>query len=332
VSPGRRLRSLVAAALVDSFGLSLGWTVFSLQVVHVHGLAALGACTAAMLVGVALSAPTAALLGARLDGRALLRVGTFALLLAGVPLPAVAVAVAATNVVAWTGYAGMRAEVAAADPRGAAMTWYMVAVAAIEAAGIATAALLPTGPGGTVAGGLLVAVVVLYGASLLPTWQVARDALVDRQHAGRGRPAAPRRAARRRRAGHAARLGPDPAGGRPGRQPARHQVGGRLGLGLRARQPAGTHLGGPVRAPGAAAVGHLAGVRRRHGRRLGGGTVAPRRAAGRAVPLRAVHERAGGRHGRPRGGGGRRPQGATAGSPPGSPRRRRCARSAAPPR
>jgi hypothetical protein len=41
----------------------------------------------------------------------------------------------------------MRAEVAAADPRGAAMTWYMVAVAAIEAAGTATAALLPTGPG-----------------------------------------------------------------------------------------------------------------------------------------------------------------------------------------
>jgi hypothetical protein len=196
VSPGRRLRRLVAAALVDSFGLSLGWTVFSLQVVHVHGLVALGACTAAMLVGVALSAPTASRLSARLDGRALLRataaveaalrVGTFALLLAGAPLPAVAVAVTATNVVAWTGYAGMRAEVAAADPRGAAMTWYMVAVAAIEAAGIATAALLPTGSGGTVAGGLLVAVVVLYGASLLPTWRVARDALVDRQQARAG--------------------------------------------------------------------------------------------------------------------------------------------------
>jgi hypothetical protein len=56
--------------------------------------------------------------------------------------------VAASNVVAWTGYAGMRAEVAAADPRGVAMTWYMVAVAAIEAAGTATAALLPTAPTG----------------------------------------------------------------------------------------------------------------------------------------------------------------------------------------
>ena len=153
-----RLRRLIATALVDSFGLSLGWTVFSLQITRSHGLAGLGLCNAAMLVGVALSAPVAARLSARLDGRELLRVtcvteaalriGTFALLLAGAPLAVVVVAVAASNVVAWTGYAGMRAEVAAADPRGSAMTWYMVAVAAIEAAGTATAALLPTGPGG----------------------------------------------------------------------------------------------------------------------------------------------------------------------------------------
>jgi hypothetical protein len=185
-----RLRRLIATALVDSFGLSLGWTVFSLHVVRGHGLAGLGLCNAAMLVGVALSAPVAARLSARLDGRALLRataaaeaalrVGTFALLLAGTPLAVVAAAVAASNVVAWTGYAGMRAEVAAADPRGAAMTWYMVAVAAIEAAGTATAALLPTGPGGLVSGGLLVAVVAGYGACLLPTWLVAGGATVGR--------------------------------------------------------------------------------------------------------------------------------------------------------
>jgi Pyridoxal-dependent decarboxylase, pyridoxal binding domain len=95
------------------------------------------------------------------------------------------VAVAATNVVAWTGYAGMRAEVAAADPRGAAMTWYMVAVAAIEAAGTATAALLPTGPTGLVSGTLLAAVIAAYGACLLPTWLVAAGAQV-----GRAQPAA----------------------------------------------------------------------------------------------------------------------------------------------
>jgi hypothetical protein len=187
-----RLRRLIATALVDSFGLSLGWTVFSLHVVRGHGLAGLGLCNAAMLVGVALSAPAATRLSARLDGRALLRataateavlrVGTFGLLLAGAPLPVVAVAVTASNVVAWTGYAGMRAEVAAADPRGAAMTWYMVAVAAIEAAGTATAALLPTGPTGLVSGPLLAAVVACHGACLLPTWLVAAGARVGRAH------------------------------------------------------------------------------------------------------------------------------------------------------
>ena len=50
------------------------------------------------------------------------------------------------------------------------MTWYMMAVAAIEAAG---AALLPTGPDGLVGGLLLAGVVVAYGVCLLPTWVVA---------------------------------------------------------------------------------------------------------------------------------------------------------------
>ena len=202
-----RLRRLIATALVDSFGLSLGWTVFSLHVVRDHGLTGLGLCNAAMLVGVALSAPVATRLSTRLDGRALLRVtcatesvlrvATFALLLSGAPLLLVAVAVAAANVVAWTGYAGMRAEVAAADPRGAAMTWYMVAVAAIEAAGTATAALLPTGSTGLVTGGLLVGVIACYGGVLVPTWLVAAGARVPRAQPV-VRPVA-RRPARRRK-------------------------------------------------------------------------------------------------------------------------------------
>jgi hypothetical protein len=50
------------------------------------------------------------------------------------------------------------------------MTWYMMAVAAIEAAG---AALLPTGPDGLVGGLLLAGVVVAYRVCLLPTWVVA---------------------------------------------------------------------------------------------------------------------------------------------------------------
>ena len=212
-----RLRRLIATALVDSFGLSLGWTVFSLHITRGHGLAGLGLCNAAMLVGVALSAPVAARLSTRLDGRALLRataateavlrVGTFALLLAGAPLAAVAAAVAASNVVAWTGYAGMRAEVAAADPRGAAMTWYMVTVASIEAAGTATAALLPTGPGGLVSGTLLVAVVACYGGCLLPTWLVAAGARVPRA------PRVHRPAGRRRRTSTAPMTGLLASGG-----------------------------------------------------------------------------------------------------------------------
>src|SRR5215218_9803 len=188
-----RLRRLIATALVDSFG-----AVTRLDGVQpARGPGPRPGRARAVQRGhtgrVALSAPVAARLSARLDGRALLRstaateaalrVGTFALLLAGAPLPVVAAAVAASNVVAWTGYAGMRAEVAAADPRGAAMTWYMVAVAAIEAAGTATAALLPRGPDGLVTGSLLFAVITCYGACLLPTWLVAGGARVGRVEA-----------------------------------------------------------------------------------------------------------------------------------------------------
>ena len=69
------------------------------------------------------------------------------------------------------------------------MTWYMVAVAAIEAAGTATAALLPAGPEGLVGGGLLVAIMAAYGAALVPTWLVAGGAMVPRaQPVGRPAP------------------------------------------------------------------------------------------------------------------------------------------------
>ena len=180
----------MAAGLVDSFCLSMAWTVVVLEVTRRHGLLAAGLCSTAMLVGVALSAPIATWMAHHLDGRRLLRVAglieaamrisVFALLATGASVWLIALCVTAMNVVAWTGYAGMRAEVAAADPRGAAMTWYMVAVAAIEAAGTATAALLPTGHALPVSGGLLVAVIVCYGACLLPTWLVAGGAQVRR--------------------------------------------------------------------------------------------------------------------------------------------------------
>src|SRR3954454_8898026 len=70
----RRLLSLMAAGLVDSLCLSVAWTVVVLQVQAAHGLAATGVCSAAMLTGIALSAPAAGWLARRLGGRHLLRV------------------------------------------------------------------------------------------------------------------------------------------------------------------------------------------------------------------------------------------------------------------
>ncbi len=105
-----RVRELVVAGLVDSFGLALGWTVFTLIAVATGGLAAAAMYHAAMLLGVVLSAPVTAWLAARLPGRTLLtvaagveivlRVGTLVALLAGWPAPVVAAGVAVMYVAA----------------------------------------------------------------------------------------------------------------------------------------------------------------------------------------------------------------------------------------
>ena len=60
------------------------------------------------------------------------------------------------------------------------MTRYAVCIAAIEAVGVATAALLPVGREGSSSGGSAVVVIVVYAASLLPTLVVARGARVRR--------------------------------------------------------------------------------------------------------------------------------------------------------
>lgn len=184
-----RLPAIVAAGVTDSFGLALGWTVFVLHAVGTQGLGAAGAYGAAMLLGVALSAPATGWLAGRLGGRdllrvtasceAVLRVVAFLALLREAPLPLVAVLVTLTNVAAWSAYAGMRAEVASVDGRPQTMTAYVVAVAAVEALGVAAAAVLPFGPGDP-GGPLLVAVVVVYGASLLPTLLIATGSRVPR--------------------------------------------------------------------------------------------------------------------------------------------------------
>jgi hypothetical protein len=198
-----RLDQLLFTGLLDSFGMTLGWTVFSLLALQAHGLAGVGAYSAAMLVGVALSAPATAWLSPRLGAGALLRttsgveaalrVASFALLLAGAPVAVVAGVVVVMYASGLACYAGMRAEVSAASPPGrvaATMTLFVTAILAVEAAGVASAALLPGEPPGT-AGGLLLGVVAFYGLSPLSVWLVARGARVGR---------APRRGARRGRA------------------------------------------------------------------------------------------------------------------------------------
>lgn len=183
-----RLRELLAAGLVDSFGLALGWTIFNLVAVAQGGLAAAGLYNAAMLVGVVFSAPVTTWLAQRVHGRTLLRgtaaievvlrVGTMVGLLLGWPSSLVAAGVVVLNVAAWAGYAGMRAEVAAVDVRPAAMTRYATGVAAIEAAGAGVAALLPIGRGDGLSGVLLTVATIGYAASLIPQFTSARRARV----------------------------------------------------------------------------------------------------------------------------------------------------------
>jgi hypothetical protein len=192
VTGDRRLRWLLAAGLIDSFGLALGWTAFLLAAVATQGLQATALYAAAMLGGVALSAPVTERLAGWLDGRRLLqltglwegylRIASFVLLLIGAPLGVTAAAVAGANLLAWCGFAAMRAEVAAvAGDRARALTWYAAGIGAIEALGAAVAALLPVGSNGAPEGVLLVVVVASYGLSLVPTLVVARGARVRRR-------------------------------------------------------------------------------------------------------------------------------------------------------
>jgi hypothetical protein len=183
-----RLRELLVAGLVDSFGLSLGWTLFTLLAVLVGGLADAALYNAAMLVGVVLSAPITTWLANRWPGRllvrtaagveALLRVATLVGLVLGWPSPVIAAGVLVMYTVAWVGYAGMRAEVAAVDGRDRAMTGYALSIAAVEAGGTGLAALLPFGGSGLPSTPMLTAVAIAYTACLIPTFVSATRARV----------------------------------------------------------------------------------------------------------------------------------------------------------
>jgi hypothetical protein len=184
-----RLRELLVAGLVDSFGLSLGWTLFTLLAVMVGGLADAALYNAAMLVGVVLSAPVTTWLANRWPGRllvrtaagveAVLRLATLAGLVLGWPAPLVAAGVLVMYTIAWVGYAGMRAEVAAVDGRDRAMTGYALSIAAVEAGGTGVAALLPFGgAAGLPSTPVLIAVAIVYTACLIPTFVSATRARV----------------------------------------------------------------------------------------------------------------------------------------------------------
>jgi hypothetical protein len=183
-----RLRELLLSGVVDSFGNSLGWTVVLLIGTARGGLGEASLYSAAMLVGTVLSAPVTGWLSRRLTGRWLLRCtatieGTLRLsvlgaLVAGAPAWLVAVGIALMNVAAWTGYAGMRAEVSAVDASPRSMTRYAVGIAGVEAAGTALAALLPKGTAGYPTGWLLGAVFCAYVGSILPTMVTARRARI----------------------------------------------------------------------------------------------------------------------------------------------------------
>jgi MFS family permease len=184
-----RLRELLVSGVIDSFGMALGWTVFVLLAVSRGGLAEAALYNAAMLGGVVLSAPVTGWLSRRLAGRKLLRgsagiefglrLGVLAGLIAGMPSMLIAAGVVAMHVAAWAGFAAMRAEVNAVDASTRAMTRYALSIAAVEAAGVGLAALLPSGTDGHPTGWPLVAVFVVYAGSLLPTYLTARRARIS---------------------------------------------------------------------------------------------------------------------------------------------------------
>jgi hypothetical protein len=184
-SHGRRLRELLVCGIVDSLGLSLGWTVFNLLAVRQGGLTEAAMFNAAMLGGIVLAAPATTWLSRRAPGRdmlrassaveAVLRVVTLAELLAGWPAQLIVPGVVALYAAGFTGFAAMRAEVAATDARPRAMTGYGMSIAATEAAGAGLAATLPDR--------LLPIILTLYGLSLIPTFLSANHSRVGRTSA-----------------------------------------------------------------------------------------------------------------------------------------------------
>ena len=181
-----RLGQLLASGVIDSTGLAFGWTIVLLVVTDRGGLGAGALMSAAMLVGIALSAPCSAWLSARLSPRDLLRIlavaegacrlGVFGMLWLRADTRLMALVVVAMNALAWSAFAAMRAEVARAEEEadsGRSLTWYAVAIASSEALAAGAAALLLDRTPPTA---VLAVVTGYYVLSLAPQWWVGSHA------------------------------------------------------------------------------------------------------------------------------------------------------------
>jgi hypothetical protein len=184
-----RLHLLLTAGIIDSTGLAFGWTVILLVVSERGGLDQAASLAASMLVGVALSAPFSAWLSSRLSPRDLLRLlavgegacrlGLFVFLWLDVGPWLMAPLAAGLNVLAWSAFAAMRAEVSRAEhaehtgDSGRSLTRYAVGIASSEAlaAGAASMLLSSTPPAP-----VMVVVAAVYVLSLVPQWWVGMHA------------------------------------------------------------------------------------------------------------------------------------------------------------
>ena len=182
-----RLDQVLISGVIESTGLAFGWTIILLVVAERGGLGSASLMSAAMLSGIAVSAPLSAWLSARFAPRDLLRIlavaegacrlAVFGLLWRHADTQLMALVVIGMTALAWSGFAAMRTEVSRVEvsevehgiDSGRYFTWFAVAMASSEVLAAGAAAFLLDHSPSTV---LLTAVTVVYVLSLAPQWWV----------------------------------------------------------------------------------------------------------------------------------------------------------------
>jgi hypothetical protein len=177
--PGARLRTLTICGAADSLGMAWGWTLVMLTITHDSGLTKAAHYSAAMFIGIVLSAPATGWLSRRVTATRLLRLSASTELLlrivvlagivTGLPAWAVAAAIVAMNVSGWVCHAGMRSEISVVDATPSSLTRYATVIAGAEACGAALAAMIPTHATASLTGWFLAAALLVYPGTLLPT-------------------------------------------------------------------------------------------------------------------------------------------------------------------